>query len=256
MRHKPILLLIIAILISSTALIAGDCGDVNSSGTVNILDVSFLINYLYKGVPAPDCGIQIGKVTDIDGNIYRTVKIGDRWWIVENLQVTHYRNGVAIPNVTDDGTWSGLTTRTYCGFDNHINNVAIYGRLYNWYAVNDAQNIAAAGWHVPSDNEWQTLVDYLGGDVVAGGKMKEAETIHWSDPNNGANNESGITALGGGNRIYSGCYGTLGNDAHFWSSTLGGSGGALSRILNYNNLDVVRSTCSWRHGFSIRCVKD
>jgi hypothetical protein len=121
-----------------------------------------------------------GAVVDIDGNAYHTVTIGNQVWMVENLKVTHYRNGDAIPNVTDGTAWLDLTTGAYCEYDNDVNNVATYGRLYNWYSVNDSRNIAPAGCHVPSDDDWQTLVDYLGGDAVAGGKMKEIGSTHLS----------------------------------------------------------------------------
>jgi len=114
-------------------------------------------------------------VVDIDGNFYAVVKIGDQWWMAENLKVIHYRNGDAIPNVTLR-EWSALTTGAYCDWGNDPNNAGIYGRLYNWYTVADSRKIAPEGWHVSSDEEWQTLVDYLGGSSVAGGKMKETGT--------------------------------------------------------------------------------
>lgn len=176
-------------------------GDINNDNAVDVGDVVYLINYLFKGGPAPDpncCSDCPPTVTDYDGNVYQTVLIGDQCWMMENLKVTHYRNGDPIPHVTDGVTWGNLTSGAYCNYNNDEGNVATYGRLYNWYAVDDSRNIAPAGWHVPSDAEWQTLVDYLGGDAVAGGKMKEAGTTHWASPNTGATNESGFTALPGG----------------------------------------------------------
>jgi uncharacterized protein (TIGR02145 family) len=101
-------------------------------------------------------------VTDIDGNVYQTVTIGAQVWMAENLKVTHYRNGDPIPNVTDTAAWEGLSTGAYCEYDNDINNVATYGRLYNWYAVDDSRGLAPEGWHVPSDDEWKQLEMYLG----------------------------------------------------------------------------------------------
>jgi uncharacterized protein (TIGR02145 family) len=121
---------------------------------------------------ADDSNYEKGTVTDIDGNIYITVKIGNQWWMAENLKVTHYQNSDVIPEVTDNTQWGGLFSGAWCSYNNEESNVAVYGRWYNWYAVSDGSNIAPAGWHVPSDEEWQTLVDYLGGDGVAGGKMK------------------------------------------------------------------------------------
>ena len=198
-----------------------------------------------------------GTVTDIDGNVYQTVKIGDQWWMAENLKVTHYQNGDFIPNVTDDNQWINLTTGAYCNYDNDSTNVATYGRLYNWYAVADSHNIAPAGWHVPSDAEWQTLVDYLGGDTVAGGKLKESGTTHWSSPNTGATNESGFCALPGGYRYYyNGAFNYVGGSAIFWSSTESDISFAWYRGLYYCNTDVNRSDCNKQYGFSVRCVRD
>ena len=154
-------------------------------------------------------------------DVYQTITIGTQVWMAENLKATHFRNGDAIPHVTDGATWQSLTTGAYCEYNNDINNVATYGRLYNWYAVNDYRNIAPVGWHVPIDAEWQTLVDYLGGWEVAGGKMKEAGTANWVSPNTGATNESGFSALPGGRRhvIGSGYYENMGYSGYFWSST-------------------------------------
>ena len=190
---------------------AGVCGDANNDGVINLLDILYLIDYKYGTPPGPEpiCGPETGTVTDIDGNTYQTVKIGDQWWMAENLKVTCYRNGDAIPNITDGTTWASLSTGAYCEYNNDINNVATYGRLYNWYAVTDSRNIAPAGWHVPSDAEWKQLEMYLGmsqseADATGwrgtdeGGKLKEVGTMHWNSPNTGATNESGFTALPGG----------------------------------------------------------
>jgi len=196
-----------------------------------------------------------GTVTDIDGNVYNTVTIGVQVWMAENLKVTHYRNGDAIPNVTDNGQWSDLSTGVYCNYDNNESNVATYGRLYNWYAVEDSRNIAPEGWHVPSDTEWQTLVDYLGGASVAGVKMKETGTIHWNSPNTGATNESGFSALPGGYG-FPGTYHGMGSDANFWSSTEYVSGSAWHRGLDYDSSEVDRDTRNKGCVYSVRCVRD
>lgn len=100
----------------------------------------------------------IRTVTDIDGNVYRTVKIGSQWWMAENLKVTHYRNDDAIPNITDNTEWSTHTTGAYCCYNNAPDSAATWGGLYNWHAATDGRNLAPAGWHVPSDAEWQTLL--------------------------------------------------------------------------------------------------
>ncbi|MCK5148368.1 T9SS type A sorting domain-containing protein [bacterium] len=195
-------------------------------------------------------------VTDIDGNVYRTVKIGDQWWLAENLKVIHYRNGDDIPNVTDNTEWQNLTTGAYCNYDNDLNNVVTYGRLYNWYAVDNSRNIAPEAWHVPTDAEWTTLTTYLG-ENLAGGKMKEIGTTHWSSPNTGATNESGFSALPGGARNYYGIFEHIGSTtADFWSSTESSSYGAWYRNLDYNYSDVYRTSYVKEGGFSVRLIRD
>jgi uncharacterized protein (TIGR02145 family) len=181
--------------------------------------------------------------------------------MAEDLKTTRYRNGDPIPNITDGTEWSNLTTEAYCNFNNNANNVATYGRLYNWYAVSDSRNIAPAGWHVPSDEEWQTLEDYLGGPDVAGGKMKTIGTIEegtglWYSPNTGATNSSGFSALPAGYRSSNGSFDHLGYFAFFWSATEDYSGLASYRILNYVGSDVSRYSNLRRSGVSVRCLRD
>lgn len=195
-----------------------------------------------------------GTVTDIDGNVYKTVKIGDQWWMAENLKVTHYTNSDVIPNVTDNSTWINLKTGAYCNYDNNEANVATYGRLYNWYAVNDDRIIAPAGWHVPTSAEWQTLLDYLG--ISCGGKLKEAGTTHWDSPNTAATNESGFTCLPGGYRAYSyGYFTSMGSYGGFWSSTECGGNCALYWDLRSNHSGVLRHNYGKGYGLSVRCVR-
>jgi len=196
-----------------------------------------------------------GTVTDIDGNTYKTVKIGNQWWMAENLKVTRYRNGDVMPNVTNSAEWKNLTSGAYCNYDNNASNLATYGRLYNLFAVNDSRNIAPEGWHVPTDAEWQTLIDYLGGPTVAGCKMKEMGTAHWKSPNKGATNESGFSALPGGYRYYGGYYFGTGYYAYFWSSE-GDSIGTWGWLLGYGSSAVDRYSDAKRGGFSVRCVRD
>jgi uncharacterized protein (TIGR02145 family) len=246
------------------------CGDANGDGSLNLSDAIFMLNYLFKGGPAPDpncCPDCPPTVTDYDGNVYQTVLIGDQCWMMENLKVTHYRNGDPIPHVTDGGTWEGLTSGAYCNYNNDEGNVATYGRLYNWYAVDDSRNIAPAGWHVPTDEEWKQLEMYLGmsqaeADDVGwrgtdeGGKLKEAGTTHWYPPNEGATNESGFTALPGGYRNYYGYFTSMGYIAYFWSSTEYDSLFAWRRHLDYYSSQVSRYSSYKQLGFSVRCVRD
>lgn len=195
-------------------------------------------------------------VTDIDGNVYQTVKIGDQWWMAENLKVTHYRNGDPIPHVTDSTAWPNLITGAYCNYDNVENHVSTYGRLYNWYAASDSRNIAPEGWHVPTDEEWQALVDTLGRNSVAGGKLKEADTFLWAGPNTGATNESGFSALPAGYRRSNGEFQNIDRIASFWSSHANESILAWHRTLSYRRQDIRRVYYDEQYGFSVRCIKD
>lgn len=192
---------------------------------------------------------------DIDGNVYHTVIIGSQEWMVENLKTTKYRDGTPITFVNDSTTWSMLTTEAYCNYNNDTNNAITYGRLYNWYAVNDSRNIAPIGWHVASNAEWLTLINYLGGESVAGGKLKETGIIHWINPNVGATNSVGFKALPGG-YCYLGGYENIGYCGYWWSSTEESVRDAYCRILNYSNPNAYSYELSKDLGHSVRCIKD
>jgi uncharacterized protein (TIGR02145 family) len=197
-------------------------------------------------------------VTDIDGNIYRTVRIGNQVWMAENLKTTRYRNGEAIMHITDNNAWFNLTTGAYCSYNNDQNNVATYGRLYNAYAVSDSRGLAPAGWHVASDAEWRELINYLGGPNLAGGKLKESGTSHWGSPNTGATNESGFTALPGGYRNPDGPSHHIGNVGFWWTTTVDNTetNKAWRLTMEYFNTTVNRDKYYLMGGFSVRCVKD
>ena len=207
-------------------------------------------------------------VTDIDGNVYKTVKIGNQWWMAENLKVTQYRNGDAIPNIVNNTEWTNLTGGAFCSYNNDNGNISTYGLLYNWYAVNDSRNIAPTGWHVPTDEEWKELEMYLGMSqsdadnedlrgTDEGGKLKETGTTHWNSPNTGATNSSGFTAFPGGYRDYGGgAYLGVGGHGGWWSSTGYDSSLVWGRYLYYNLSRVYRFSSSKRDGFSVRCVRD
>ena len=194
-------------------------------------------------------------VTDFDGNVYNTVTIGTQVWVVENLKTTRYRNGDAIPNITDTTAWAAQTTGAYCWYNNDATANKDYGLLYNWYAVTDNRNIAPVGWHVPTDAEWTTLTDYLGGMTIAGGKMKETGTTHWYSPNAGATNSSGFTALPGG-ALGGTTFSEVGIYGIWWSSTASVASFAWFRDLYYSNANVIRNYTHNQYGFSVRCVRD
>jgi uncharacterized protein (TIGR02145 family) len=150
-----------------------------------------------------------------------SVIIGTQTWMLRNLDVITYRNGDSIPQVTDPTQWSGLTTGAWCWYNNDSANGAVYGKLYNWYAVNDSRGLAPAGYHIPTASEWQTLTNALGGLSLAGGDLKEAGTTHWSDPNTGATNNSGFTGLPGGNRgAFNGTFSNINNIGYWWTSSI------------------------------------
>jgi uncharacterized protein (TIGR02145 family) len=195
-------------------------------------------------------------VTDVDGNVYKTVTIGTQVWMAENLKTTTYNNGTTIPNVTDGTTWAALITPAYCWYNNDAStNKATYGTLYNWYTVNTSM-LCPTGWHVPTDDEWTTLTTFLGGESIAGGKLKEIGTTHWSSPNIGADNSSGFTALPGGYRNYDGNFITNGNYGVWWSSSESSTSNAWYRDMIYGYSIVERSSYKELDGFSVRCLRD
>ena len=196
-------------------------------------------------------------VTDIDGNVYHTVTIGAQTWMVENLKTTKYRNGESIANVTDNDGWNELRSGAYCNYYNSDENGITYGKLYNWFAVNDSRNIAPTGWHVSTDSEWTTLINYLG-EEKAGRKLKEAGKSHWEKPNKGATNSSGFTALPGGDRSGNGgTFLSIGRYGHWWSSSEGDSGYAWDRLMRCDDGDdVTRKRSSKEWGLSVRCLRD
>ncbi|MFB0517206.1 MAG: FISUMP domain-containing protein [Candidatus Neomarinimicrobiota bacterium] len=212
----------------------------------------------YQGQTAQATITIPGTMTDQDGNAYRTLNIGTQEWMTENLKVTHYRNGKPIPNVIVSNDWGILSTGAYCVYNNDENKAVTYGYLYNWYAVKDSQNIAPPGWHVPTDEDWQTLIDYLGGSNVAGGKLKEAGIAHWESPNTRIDNYGrGFLALPGGWRNGIGDFMYLGYKAFFWSSTETlSSGYAWYRCLYHDDTDMGRDSYLKKGGFSVRLVRD
>ncbi len=198
---------------------------------------------------------RFGTVTDIDGNTYKTVKIGNQVWMAENLRTSRYSNGdrIANPNYSQ---LEDLTTGAWCWYQTNINYDNVYGKLYNWYAAKDSRNVCPTGWHVPSDSEWQTLVNYLGSN--AGGKMKAAETPYWHSPNAGAfsSSSSGFSGLPAGVLISGQGFTGMGYYVKWWSTTANGSKHAWIRTLNYHHGDVNRQEEFKDNGYSIRCIKN
>jgi uncharacterized protein (TIGR02145 family) len=209
-------------------------------------------------------------VTDIDGNVYQTVTIGTQVWMKENLKTTRYRNGDLI-GTTNPATLdikNESAPKYQWIFENNQSDLAVYGRLYTWYAVTDNRNIAPNGWHVPTDDEWTTLINFLGGDSLAGGKLKESDITHWKSPNTGATNESGFTALPGGcrpeNGVFDGGGVFIGDKHHYggwWSSSEKNFSTAWNRYMSYKDAVITFFDNTYGYdgkkwGFSVRCLKD
>ena len=185
-----------------------------------------------------------------------TIQIGTQKWMTKNLDVAFYRNGEPIPQVTNPTAWAGLITGAWCYNNNDSTLGNKYGKLYNWYAVNDPRGLAPQGWHIPSDAEWTALEAPLGGLSVAGGKMKEAGTLNWTSPNTGGNNNSGWAGLPGGYRNSNGTFNLVGNFGLWWSSTENVTTTAWSRYLYYTTGNITRDFNLNETGFSVRCLRD
>jgi len=200
------------------------------------------------------------NITDVDGNSYKTVYIGTQQWMGENLKTSKYSDGTTIPNITDNTQWGNNTTGAWAYYNNDAANNAKYGKLYNWYAVskttNGNKNICPTGWHVPTDAEWTVLTDYLGGQSVAGGKMKEVGTTSWNSPNTDATNTSLFTGLPGGYRSLNVYYYDIGYYGYWWSSSEYNTNYAWARSLYYSNGFANRSFSNKNYGFSVRCLRD
>ncbi len=213
----------------------------------NFIGTSYGSEYSFQTASPP--------VTDVDGNSYETVQICNKTWTSKNLIVTKYKNGDPIPQVTNPSQWAQLTTGAWCYYNNDPSNEAKYGKLYNWFAVNDPRGIAPSGWHVPSDAEWSSLENCLGGSSIAGSKIKSLSPL-WSQPNN-ATNSSGFSAMPGGARYNtSGQFNDVSGISYFWSSTPASAGLAMHANTSASVLFLVRTTKSVFDGISIRIVKD
>ncbi len=239
-------------------------GDMNEDDSINVLDIVIIVNCIIT-----DCWFG-DTVTDIDGNIYNTVVIGDQEWMAENLKVTHYRNGDEIPTGYFNSDWVNLTSGGYAVYNNDPVNIEIYGNLYNYYAVDDDRDVCPEDWHVPTDEEWIDL------EMALGMSYEEAHETNWRGTNEGSKlagntnlwnsgeleldpefNTVGFIALPAGDRyFYNGSYYDMGSIGNFWSSTQSSSNFAWARGLNYDHSEVNRGYASKRNGISVRCVRD
>jgi uncharacterized protein (TIGR02145 family) len=210
------------------------------------------------------------SITDYDSNVYQIVQIGDQLWIAENLKTTHYADGTEIQLVESSASWNalGYADKAMCYYDNSSSNADNYGALYTWSAaVNGAEssNTNPSGvqgacpddWHIPSVDEWDELSDYLNGELVAGGKLKETGYIHWNSPNYGATNETGFLGLPGGYRNNNGNFYEIGNYGIFWTASQYDNSNSTYKILYYEDQELKTNHAQSKNsGISIRCIKD
>jgi uncharacterized protein (TIGR02145 family) len=212
-----------------------------------------LVSYLFLATT-----MSAQTVTDIDGNVYNTVTIGSQTWMKENLKTTRFNNSSVIPTTTASAMTS--TTSLYqWAYNDDTSNINKYGLLYTWFTISCNQNVCPVGWHVPDNTEWQTLTNFLGGDSIAGGKMKEAGILHWLNTNSGVNNSSGFTGLPGGFRGNPAGFRNLGLTGNFWSTTPFGTS-AFQRGYCYalfsDHNQFLESVAVANCGMSVRCIQN
>jgi uncharacterized protein (TIGR02145 family) len=239
--------------------LTGGCGNVNATGTITVTFTCVT-----------------NQISDVDNNNYNTVLIGTQCWLKENLRVRRYNDGTEIKLDTSGGvegnlsyqTWVGLTYGAYTIYAHDSSaNLTNYGYLYNWYAVkgiyktgtilsDDTLKICPSGWHVPTDAEWTTLTTELGGESVAGRKMKSEGNSYWSSESAGTDNSSGFSGLPGGYRVPNGSFISIRSQAFFWSATQSSNSNAWRRLLENDNGQVGRNNNHKLHGASVRCLRD
>ncbi|MEI7830942.1 MAG: FISUMP domain-containing protein [Prolixibacteraceae bacterium] len=215
---------------------------INSKGTFYGNQVSFT---------TPAAAVAL-TVTDADGNVYKTTTVGTQVWMAENLKTTKYKDNTAIANVSDPASWASLSNGAYCWYGNDSSNKNVYGALYNWFA-NSNGKLCPTGWHLPSYEEWNNLINYLGGVDVAGGKLKAS--AGWNNNGNGSDS-SGFSAMPGGIRSFDGTYSLVSANIYLWSSADNGTASTTAYIIGFSNNGIIYSNFSKKIGMSVRCMKD
>jgi uncharacterized protein (TIGR02145 family) len=218
-----------------------------------LLSLSAMLAISCKKEKTPE---KIWALYDKDGNGYDTVKIGTQFWMKQNLNTSHYRNGDPIPQITSESIWASLTTGAWCWYNNDSATYATtYGKLYNYYALIDSRGLAPEGWHIPNNTEWDNLKALGGGYFFAGGALKETGNAHWALPNTGATNSSRFTVLPGGTRHKDGTFLQQGISCFLWTSTL--SGNAPKSIYFESSSSYMNYFAGFfTSGCSVRCIKD
>jgi uncharacterized protein (TIGR02145 family) len=201
---------------------------------------------------------ETGTVTDVDNNVYLTIGIGSQIWMAQNLNVTHYRNGDPIELVENNTAWNALTTGGYCNYNNEILLSSTYGKLYNWKAITDSRNISPEGWHVPTVAEWDTLINRMGGEDVAGSMLKEMGTTHWISGNTDATNAYSFQGIPGGWRINMGSFFYLHEGGYWWTKSNNYLPGGFANAygLHKDSTAITGYATIQNFGLSVRCVKD
>jgi uncharacterized protein (TIGR02145 family) len=244
----------------------------NDQDAANKIYIDALVQELLERIEHIESELGVGPppVTDIDGNVYQTVRIGNQLWMAENLRVTHYNNGEPIPNLAGNEAWSNAKSDGFAWFDNDYQTWGeAYGALYNWYAVTHEAGLCPAGWVPAKEADWVELAQYLDEDadptswpesLIAGGLLKSTRTYpdddhpRWSEPNLGASDETGFSALPGGWRGSNGLFHAIGNTGYWWVATQGGVG-AWYRSMVHDNPALWRSAGTFSAGMSVRCIK-
>jgi uncharacterized protein (TIGR02145 family) len=239
-------------------------GDTLSVGCRKYLIPGIIDLNTTNGITSHTCGATdihnpqkaYGTISDQEGNKYKTIQIGNQTWMAENLRTTKYRNGITINNITDNTQWQNTITGAYCDYENKTSNICPFGRLYNWYAVTNINQLCPSGWHVPSTEEWTILETYLGGNNNAGIELKSTGNKYWQGSNTGANNNTGFSALPGGYRIIHGEFYDMGARGYWWTSSQINSTTATIRSMYSAYTSIGAYNFFKTYGFSIRCVKD
>ncbi len=227
-----------------------------TDGSVLQIPISEIDSVTYTIAPG-SLFTQGAGVSDLEGHFYASIIVGNQEWMAENLNTSLYSNGDTIPNISNNNQWSVLTTGAWSYYNNDPQFENPYGKLYNWFTVVDARNVCPSGWHTPSDNEWIVLLSNFGGASAAGGKMKEAGIIHWTDPNVNADNTGGFTGLPGGYRLNTGTSMNMFDYGYWWSSVEYNPGTAAYYCSLWHNNGLARVAFNYEaYGLSVRCVKD
>jgi uncharacterized protein (TIGR02145 family) len=228
--------------------------------TIMKMKINFIfLSLLFLAFSCKKDNVTENSCKDSDGNTYKTVQIGDQVWMAENLKTTRYNNGDLIDITPEMSSYYARESNPKYQWPANAYEplAAVYGRLYTWFVITDSRNICPTGWHIPNQQEWMILINYLGGYKIAGGKLKETGDDWWYSPNTGADNSSGFSALPSGDRDLNGYFKVIGGTTRWWSSTIKlDTDSIFTPSLNYDDGVVHLLNTDPKRGFSIRCIKD